>query len=284
MENGNIYEMKKKGQSFLNSQTKPFLYGGLIVILVLLLSKSIVVIPAGHVGVQDFFGNVKEQSLSAGIHVINPLLRIHKMDVRTREITEMSEVPSEEGLNVKLDVSLLHSLDPQKAAHVYKTVGANYTRVVVIPQLRSIIRGVTASYQAKALYTSAREAIAQEMFDQLTPHLNERGIRVEKVLLRSVTLPNILATAIEKKLEAEQQAEQMKFVLQREKQEAERKKVEAKGISDFQKIVSAGITSSYIRWKGIEATKQLAESENAKIVIVGSGKDGLPVILGGSNF
>jgi len=182
-----------------------------------------------------------------------------------------------------LDVSLLFSLNPEKAAQVYKTIGPDYIRIVVVPQLRSIIRGVTAGYEAKALYTSEREAIANEMLTHLKPLLLDRGVSVEKVLLRSATLPPILSTAIEKKLEAEQQSEQMKFVLNKETQEAERKRVEAKGIADFQQIVTTGLTDSYLRWKGIEATSKLADSQNSKVVVIGSGKDGLPIILGGQN-
>ncbi|OGQ07390.1 MAG: membrane protease subunit, stomatin/prohibitin [Deltaproteobacteria bacterium RIFCSPLOWO2_12_FULL_40_28] len=252
------------------------LFMGLIVI-----PKSITIIPAGHVGLQDFFGNVSDKTLSAGLHFINPLLKIHKMTIRTQEVTEQANVPSKEGLSVHLDVSLLASLNPEKAARVYKTIGSEYIRVVVIPQLRSVIRGVTASYEAKALYTSEREAIANEMFSHLQGPLLERGVTVEKVLLRSATLPSILATAIEKKLEAEQQSEQMKFVLNKETQEADRKRIEAQGIADFQKIVTTGLTDLFLRWKGIEATSKLADSENSKVVVIGSGKDGLPIILGG---
>ena len=153
----------------------------------------------------------------------------------------------------------------------------------MIPQLRSVVRGVTASYEAKALYTTERENISTEMFNQLQPILAERGVNVEKVLLRSVTLPDILATAIQKKLEAEQQSEQMKFVLNKEEQEAERKRVEAKGIADFQRIVTSGLTTDFLRWKGIEATAKLADSQNSKIVVIGGGKDGLPIILGGQD-
>lgn len=277
-----IDELKKKGKEFMTSQGKPVLYGVGLFLFVLLLLKATVTIPAGFVGVKDFFGSVYDKTLPAGFHLVNPLLKIHKMDVRTQELSEETNVPSKEGLTVSLDVTLLSSLDPAKAADVYKTIGPNYRSIVIIPQLRSVVRGVTASYEAKALYTSEREVIANEMFDQLKPLLDTRGIRVEKVLLRSATLPAILATAIEKKLEAEQQAEQMKFVLQRESQEAERKRVEAKGVADFQRIVAAGLTPSYLTWKGIETTGQLAKSENAKVVVIGSSKDGLPIILGGN--
>ncbi len=249
----------------------------------LLIPMSITIIPAGHVGLKDFFGKVSDKTLSAGIHLVNPFVKVHKFSIRTQEVTEQANVPSKEGLSVHLDVSLLFSLNPDKAAQVYKTIGPDYIRIVTIPQLRSIIRGVTASYEAKALYTSEREAIANEMLTHLRPPLLERGITVEKVLLRSATLPSILSTAIEKKLEAEQQSEQMKFVLNKETQEAERKRVEAQGIADFQKIVTTGLTDSYLRWKGIEATAKLADSQNSKVVVIGSGKDGLPIILGGQN-
>ena len=282
MEHDELIELKRRGKEFMASQGRPFVYGIGLFLLVLLLLKATVTIPAGFVGIKDFFGSVYDKTLPAGFHLVNPLLAIHKMDTRTREVSEETNVPSKEGLTVSLDVTLLYSLDPAKAASVYKTIGPDYRNVVIIPQLRSVGRGGSASYEAKALYTSEREVIANEMFDQLKPLLDSRGIRVEKVLLRSATLPAILATAIEKKLEAEQQAEQMKFVLQREEQEAERKRVEARGIADFQRTVASGLTPSYLTWKGIETTGQLSKSENAKVVVIGSGKEGLPIILGGN--
>lgn len=249
-------------------------------ILIIILFKAITIVPAGHVGVKDLFGNVADDSLKAGIHLVNPLVTVIPMSIQTQELTEKASVPSKEGLVVDLEASLLFSLDPTKAPQVYKTIGANYRNVVVVPQIRSVIRGITAEYEAKALYTSEREVLAGKMVENLKPVLAERGINVENVLLRSIKLPDIVATAIEKKLEAEQQAEQMKFILDREKQEAERKRVEAQGISDFQAIVSKGLSEGLLKWKGIEATKELAGSDNSKIVVIGSGKDGLPLILG----
>ncbi|HKY62572.1 MAG TPA: prohibitin family protein [bacterium] len=251
---------------------------GLIIAFVLL--KSFVVIPAGNVGVKIFFGKVDPIPLAAGFHVVNPLLNIEKMSVRTQELTEQAVVPSREGLSVNLDVSLLYSLIPDRAAEVYRTIGPGYVAVVLEPQFRSVIRGTTASYDAKALYTSERELISEEMMKHLEPLLAVRGIKVEKVLLRAMTLPQILSEAIERKLEAEQQAEQMKFVLERERQEADRKRVEAEGVADFQKKVAEGLTDSYLKWKGIEATQKLSESGNSKVVIIGAGSSGLPVILG----
>jgi regulator of protease activity HflC (stomatin/prohibitin superfamily) len=251
------------------------------VILVILLVKSVVVIDAGYVGIQELFGKVKPEALPAGIHLINPLYKIIQMSIRTQELTEEAVVPSQEGLSVSLDVTLLYALLPQKAPELYRTVGTDYVRVVVEPQFRSAIRGATASKEAKALYTSEREVIATHMREDLTPLLAVRGIQVEKILLRRVTLPKILSDAIEIKLEQEQKSEQMKFVLDREKQEAERKRVEAQGIADFQKKVAEGLTEPYLKWRGIEATQKISESGNSKVVIIGAGKEGLPVILGG---
>ncbi|MBI2082251.1 MAG: prohibitin family protein [Deltaproteobacteria bacterium] len=278
-----IFDLKSFTGRLATPRGKSLIWIAGFIFFFFLLSKMITVIPAGHIGVKDFFGKVSDKTLQAGIHLVNPFLKIHKMSVRTQEITEEATVPSREGLSVRLDVSLLFNLDREKAADVYKTLGLDYTRIVVIPQLRSIVRGVTASYDAKALYTTERESISTEMYNNLQPILSERGVNVEKVLLRSVTLPDILATAIQKKLEAEQQAEQMKFVLNKEEQEAERKRVEAKGIADFQRIVTSGLTPEFIRWKGIEATAKLADSHNTKVVVIGGGKDGLPIILGGQD-
>jgi len=254
---------------------------GIVIILgLILLFKSVVMIPAGHVGVKDFFGNVYDETLDAGIHVVNPLLNIHKMSIRTQQVSEEANVPSKEGLIVNLDMTVLFSLDPRKAADVYKSIGINYVDVIVIPQLRSVVRGVTAGYEAKALYTAEREALANQMAEQLKPMVESRGVRLERVMLRSVRLPEILATAIEKKLEAEQQSEQMKFVLERERQEAERKRIEAKGISDYNLEVTRGLNDNILKLRGIEATRELAKSQNAKIVITGD-KNGLPLILSG---
>lgn len=278
-----IFDLKSFTGRLTTPKGRNLLWVGGFVVFFFLISKMITMIPAGHVGIKDFLGKVSDRTLQSGIHFVNPLLKVHKMSVRTQEINEEANVPSREGLSVRLDVSLLFNLDREKAADVYKTLGSDYTRIVVIPQLRSVVRGVTASYDAKALYTSERESISTEMYNNLHPILAERGVNVEKVLLRSVTLPDILATAIQKKLEAEQQSEQMKFVLGKEEQEADRKRVEARGIADFQKIVTSGLTPEFIRWKGIEATAKLADSQNAKVVVIGSGKDGLPIILGGQD-
>jgi regulator of protease activity HflC (stomatin/prohibitin superfamily) len=195
---------------------------------------------------------------------------------------EVMVVPSKEGLSVQLEVSVLFHLNPEMAAEVYKTIGPNYRQIILEPNFRSIARGVTATYEARALYTSERELLAREINEQLQAIVSLRGIIVESTPLRQVQLPPKLTAAIEEKLQAEQAAQRMEFVLDKERREAERKRIEAGGIKDFQKIVSEGLTAPFLRWKGIEATEKLASSPNAKTVIIGSGKDGLPIILGGS--
>jgi regulator of protease activity HflC (stomatin/prohibitin superfamily) len=250
---------------------------GLLAVLAVL---SVVVIPAGHVGIYDLFGQVADQSLSPGIQLANPLAKIRKVSVRTQEAKETVDVPSREGLAVNIDVSLLFRLEPERAAQVFRSIGPHYVQVVVIPQLRSVVRDVTSAYDAKALYTTEREQLARNIQKNLFPMLRERGVICEQVLLRKITLPPKLTAAIESKLEAEQQAEQMRYVLDKERQEADRKRIEAQGIADYQTIINAGLNENLLRWKGIEATRELARSPNAKMVVIGAGKEGLPVILG----
>ena len=253
----------------------------LIVLVLLVIGGPITVVPAGHVGVKDFFGSVSPNALPPGVHVIVPFTRVHKMSIRTEELKETAEVPSKEGLMMDLEGSVLYRLDPEKAADVYKTVGVNYAEVIVIPQVRSAIREITASYDAKALYSSERDKVAHETLDLVRTMTQGRGVVIDSVLLRKIGLPAIVANAIQEKLKREQEAEQMKFVLQKEQQEAERKRIEAQGIADFQKIVQQSLTPMVLELKGIEATEKLAMSPNTTVVVGGNPKSGLPLILGG---
>lgn len=243
------------------------------------LSQVFTVVPAGHVGVVDFFGTVSDTTLKAGINIVNPMARVVKFSVKTQEIKEVMDVPSKEGLTVQLEVSALFHLNPEEAASVYKTIGPNFVQIILEPQFRSVTRGVTAGYEARALYTSERETLARTILEDLEKIVEPRGITVEATPLRRVGLPPKLTDSIEEKLRAEQESQRMEFVLRKEEQEAERKRIEAQGISDFQRIVSQGISDQLLRWKGIEATENLAKSENAKVVVIGGGKDGLPLIL-----
>ncbi len=238
-------------------------------------------IDTGHVGVTTLFGRLTGEQLAEGLHLVNPLKRVAEMSIRTQEIKEHADVPSSEGLIIGLETSLLYRLEPDRAAEVFQKIGPRYVDIVVIPNLRSVIRAVTAAHTANALYSEGREQVAQQMLTQLKPILEARGVMVETVLLRDIKLPDTLRAAIEAKQQAEQQAQQMQFVLQRERQEAERKRIEAQGVSDFQRIVSTGISEQLLEWKGIEATEKLVNSPNSKIVVIGNPKNGLPLILPG---
>jgi regulator of protease activity HflC (stomatin/prohibitin superfamily) len=256
-------------------------WGSVLVVLAaaLLLFNSVARVNTGHVGVLTLFSRVTESTLPEGIHLINPLKAVHEMSVQTQTIKETASVPSNEGLVLTLDTSLIFHLDHNKAAQVYQLVGANYVDKIVENNLRSSIRGVTSKHSANALYTGAREEVAQQIQDELVGILGPQGIIIDRVLLREVQLPSLLRNSIEAKQQAEQDALRMSFILQKEKQEAERKRIEAQGIADFQKIVAAGISPQLLEWKGIEATEKLSMSTNTKIVIVGNTKNGLPLIF-----
>jgi prohibitin 1 len=251
----------------------------LIVLVVVLLLASTTSIPTGNVGVLTLFGRVTGEALGEGIHLINPLKSVQKLSVQTQSVKESANVPSNEGLILALDTSLLFRLDKTKAAYVFQTVGENYGEKIVEPTLRAAIRASTSAHSANALYTNARELVQQQIQDELTAQLAPRGVIVEAVLLRDVQLPAMLKSSIEAKQQAEQDALRMSFILQKEKQEAERKRIEAQGIADFQKIVAQGISPQLLEWKGIEATEKLATSTNSKVVIVGNAKNGLPLVL-----
>ncbi len=251
------------------------------VFLLLALLWCFTVIPAGNVGVVDFFGTVSEKTLTPGINFVNPMAAVVKFPCQTQEHKENMQVLSREGLTIGLEISALYRLNPDSAARVYQTVlGGEYQEIILIPQFRSISRAVTASFQASALYSTERERLGELIQQELSRVVGPRGIVIESTPLRNVALPPQLTEAIEQKQRADQESQRMEFILAKERQEAERKRIEAKGISDFQTIVSQGISDQLLRWKGVEATEKLANSPNTKVIIVGTGgKDGLPVIL-----
>ena len=277
--------MAYDGMERLQTYRKGFFRAGtLAIVLVALLlagSCAITTIDTGHVGVMTLFGRVTGDQLPEGIHLINPLKAVAKMSIRTQEAKETAEVPSSEGLLMHLEASLIYRLDPRRATDVYQKLGTNYLEVIVTPNLRSVMRAVTAAHTASALYSEARESVAHQMLAEMRKAIEPRGIVIENVLLRDIKLPATLKAAIEAKQQAEQDAQRMSFVLQKEKQEAERKRIEAQGISDFQRIVMAGISQPLLEWKGIEATMEIAKSPNAKIVVIGNPKNGLPIIFSG---
>jgi prohibitin 1 len=253
---------------------------GAVVLIALLKFAPISMVPAGHVGVLTVFGRVTGQVIGEGINLVSPLAQTHLVSIRTQEVKESAAVPSSEGLILQMDTSLLYHVSGTHAADLYQKVGEDYVSVIVEPLLRSSIREATAENSANALYTGGRELVAKRILEELRSTLGSRGLVVENVLLRDIQLPETVRTAIEAKQKAEQDSLQMQYVLTKEKQEADRKRVEAQGIADFQRIVTAGISDQLLQWKGIEATQKLAESSNTKIVVIGGGKTGLPLILG----
>jgi regulator of protease activity HflC (stomatin/prohibitin superfamily) len=254
------------------------LFAGVFAVLALL--QCFTQVPAGYVGVVDFFGIVSEKTIPSGINIVNPLANVVKFTIQTQEHKETMQVLSREGLTIGLEISVLYRLNPDSAGRVYKTVaGGDYETIILIPQFRSISRAVTASFQASALYSTERERLGVAIQEELAKTVAPRGVTIEATPLRNVALPTQLTEAIEQKQRADQESQRMEFILTKEKQEADRKRIEAKGIADFQAIVAAGISDQLLRWKGIEATEKLANSQNTKVIIVGAGKDGLPIIL-----
>lgn len=270
------------GERMLDRQRLVWRSGAALVlfaVLALVAANSVACVHTGHVGVVTVFGRVTGRTMGEGIHLVNPVARVYELNIKTQEVKERAAVPSREGLIMGLEASVLYHLDPARAAEVLQKVGATYSDVLLVPNLRSAMRAVTASNMASALYSDARDAIARQILTDLQNQVQPRGIVVENVLLRDLQLPETLKQAIEAKQQAQQEAQRMEFVLQRERQEAERKRVEAAGIKDFQDIVTQGISDKLLEWKGIEATMELARSGNAKIVVIGNSRNGLPLIF-----
>jgi regulator of protease activity HflC (stomatin/prohibitin superfamily) len=275
----------------------------LVIALLAVVAASVVVIPAGHIGVQVLFGRVKPTALTEGMQLINPFVDVVEMSVRTETYTmsassnegqvrgdDSIQALSADGLLMPVDITIAYRLVGGDAPLVYRNIGGDYVDKIIRPASRTAVREAIAGFTAQEAYSTKREALPQKMHDLLTERmgalLKQRsdfkgatGFIVDQVMLRKIQLPDKVKNAIEAKLEAAQQSEQMQFVLEKERQEAERKRIEAKGVSDFQTIVSQSINANLLQWKGIEATETLAKSPNAKVVVIGSGRNGLPVIL-----
>jgi regulator of protease activity HflC (stomatin/prohibitin superfamily) len=199
--------------------------------------------------------------------------------IQTQERKENLTMLSSDGATIKMEVSVLFRPEPAKLDSLQVTIGRNYYDDVVAPTMRSVARDIAGRYTPEEIYSSKRDEVTKEIADRMANQMVERFVNVQNVLIRDVTIPDKISEAINFKLTAAQEAEKMKFTIEREKLEADRKRVEAQGIADFQKIISAGITPSYLKWKGIEATMELSRSANTKIVMVGNDGASLPVIL-----
>lgn len=263
-----------------------------IILAVIILLAAITVVPAGHVGVVVLFGKVRTVPLSPGLHVINPLANVVKMETRLLEYT-MSVASAEgtvrgddaidaltsEGLKVRLDLTAWFRLKPEEAPKVYNEIGANYDRKVIRPTLRTAIRDVAVRYTAEDIYSVKRDSVVIAITLRAKELIGDRGLILDNILLRNVILPDKIADAIDAKLAADQDARRMEFILQKEVLEKERKVVEAEGIREANRIIAQGLTSSYIQWYRIEMLKQLVNSPNNTIVILPENMSSAPLML-----
>ncbi len=263
---------------------------GIVVILIGILTASIIQIDAGQVGVKKLFGKVQQDVLSSGLHLVNPLLDIEKLDTKTLNYT-MSGVHDEgaqsgddairvltsDGLEVTIDLSVLYRVLPDDAPKLLVQTGIDYEDKIVRPITRTRIRDNAVYYEAVALYSTKRDEFQTRIFKSIEADFKSRGLLLENLLVRNITLPQSVRTTIEQKINAEQEAQKMQFILQKEKQEAERKRVEAQGIADYQRIISESLTDRQLQYEQIKAQLELAKSQNAKIIVMGKGNT--PVIL-----
>jgi len=265
---------------------------GLAIVLLGAMTSMFKVIDAGRVGVKSLFGKVDNNVLYSGLHVINPLVDITSFDVKTQNYT-MSAVHSEgdvkgddairvltaDGLEVVIDLSVLFRVQAEKAPAILREIGTDYLEKIVRPVSRTVIRDNAVSYDAVSLYSSKREEFQAKVFETIKTNFAKRGLELEQLLVRNITLPASVKASIESKINAEQDAQKMTFVLQKERQEAERKRVEAQGIADYQRILSAGLSDKQLQYESILAQKEIAKSPNTKVIIMGNSK-GAPIILG----
>lgn len=262
-----------------SSNGEPMVLGIVAVVFaVIFLFHIPFIVEPGNIALVVTVGNVV--AVQSGMHFKIPLFsKIIIFSTKTQKLEESNRTPTLEGLSVQLDTAILFRLDPTKAADLYREVGEDYIHTLLEPEAASAVRGLTSESDAKALYSSGRNLIQDSVKAELVTKLAPRGIIIDDVLLKDLVLPKQLNAAIEAKVQAEQDAARMEFVLQKEKQEAERKSIEAGGIADFQRIVSDGISPNLLKWKGVEATEKFANSQNTKIIIMGNDANGLPVIL-----
>jgi regulator of protease activity HflC (stomatin/prohibitin superfamily) len=241
------------------------------------ISRVVVVIPAGSVGVQDFQGKISDLPLPAGVHPINPFADIIQFSTRLRDLKEEIAATSKEGLALGIDISIQYRIDPAKAATIYKNIGIE-EREILISRFRSISREIVSGYPAEAVYATKREEISLKLADKLRSQLAPLGFIVDEALLRNVKVPETLQAAIQQRLKSEQENLQMKSVLEKETQEADRKRIEARGRADAQKILADGLTPAVLQLREIEANEKLSLSPNSKIIILGNGAS-TPLIL-----
>lgn len=263
---------------------------GVVVVVLGLFSSSIKVIEPGMVGVQSLFGKVQSDVLESGLHLIDPVVDVTTFDSRTQNYTMSAQttegqkagddairVLSSDGLEVTVDLTVLYRVIPSKTPDILQNIGDDYIDKIVRPVSRTAIRDNAVSYEAVALYSTKRQEFQDKIYKTISASFAKNGIELQQLLVRNITLPASVKASIESKINAEQDAQKMQFVLQKEKQEAERKRVEAQGIADYQKILSTGLSDKQLQYESIRAQKEIALSPNTKIIIMGGGKT--PIML-----
>jgi regulator of protease activity HflC (stomatin/prohibitin superfamily) len=269
---------------------------GIAILLMVIgvLVKCIVQVDAGQIGVKSLFGKVQNDVLQSGLHFINPFAEVRMLDIKTQNYTmsgihdegnqtgdDAIRVLTSDGLEVTIDLTVLYKLLPSEAPRLVRETGVDYTDKIVRPLTRTKIRDNSVYYEAVSLYSNKRDEFQQRIFKSIEDDFKKRGLVLEQLLVRNITLPASVRATIEQKINAEQDAQKMQFVLLKEKQEAERKRVEAQGIADYQRIINIGLTDQQLQYEQIKAYLELAKSPNSKVVIMGKGN--APVILDTKN-
>ncbi len=263
---------------------------GLGLIVLGFFTSCIKQVDAGQIGVLSLFGKVQDKVLPSGLHVINPLMEVNKMDVKTQNYT-MSAVHTEgdvegddairaltaDGLEVVIDLTVLYRVQSSEAPRIVQETGLDYIKNIVRPISRTKIRDNAVYFTAVDLYSTRRDEFQAKIYKSIEESFKLRGLVLEQLLVRNIALPAMVKTSIEEKIKAEQDAQKMEFVLQKEKQEAERKRVEAQGIADYQRIMSSGLTDKQLQYEQIQVMKGLVTSPNSKVIVMGGSKT--PVIL-----
>jgi regulator of protease activity HflC (stomatin/prohibitin superfamily) len=269
--------------------------GRLVALLLIILGVTtacIKQIDAGQVGVKVLFGSIQNDIMGSGLHFINPLLDVKKLDVKTQNYTmsgvndeghksgdDAIKVLTSDGLEVTIDLTVLYRIVATEAPKLMKDTGDDYEDKIVRPLTRTKIRDNAVYYLAVDLFGNKRDEFQQRIYKSIEEDFKKRGLMLEQLLVRNITLPNSVKASIESKINAEQDAKKMEFVLQKEKQEAERKRVEAQGIADYQRIINTGLTDQQLQYEQIKAMKELALSQNAKVIVMGKGNT--PIIIDG---
>ncbi|GAB4036955.1 SPFH domain-containing protein [Spirosoma jeollabukense] len=271
--------------------SRPAKVAGIFLLLIGALTAGVRQIDAGQVGVISLFGNVSDRALGSGLNFVNPLANVTEFDIKTQNYTmsashdegqrsgdDAIRVLTADGLEVVIDLTVLYRVVSDDAPRIYREIGPDYMDKIVRPITRTRIRDNAVYYDAIALYSTRRDEFQTRIYKTIEADFRKRGLLLEQLLIRNIDLPASVKKTIESKINAEQDAQKMQFVLQKERQEAERKRVEAQGIADYQKILSTGLSDKQLQYEQIKAQRELAASPNAKIVIM-NGRGNVPLIL-----